>query len=59
MPHPMHIVAVGGLVEREDGQVLLVRSFYRGWEFPGGQAYEGKPIRYLERYLLPRNGGGR
>lgn len=42
--HPTHIVAVGGLVEREDGQILLVRSFYRGWEFPGGQVEVGESL---------------
>ena len=40
---PRHIVAVGGLVKRDD-QVLLVRSPRRGWEFPGGQVEEGEDL---------------
>lgn len=57
MPHPMHIVAVGGLVEREDGQALLVRSFYRGWEFPGGQVEVGESLpQALKREIYEESG---
>lgn len=32
-----HIVAVSGYVTNAQGQVLLVKTERRGWEFPGGQ----------------------
>lgn len=44
MSHPMHVVAVGGLVRDPEGRVLLVRSPRRGWEFPGGQVEEGESL---------------
>ena len=37
MTYPTHIVAVGGIVEDDDGNILLVKTFARGWEYPGGQ----------------------
>ncbi len=37
MNYPVHIVAVGGLIENEEGKVLMVKSPDRGWEIPGGQ----------------------
>jgi 8-oxo-dGTP diphosphatase len=50
--YPTHIVAVGGLVRNGDGQVLLVRSPRRGWEFPGGQVEEGEALTLaLEREI--------
>jgi 8-oxo-dGTP diphosphatase len=44
MEHPHHIVAVGGLVSNEEGDILLLRSPQRGWEFPGGQVEEGEDL---------------
>ncbi len=41
---PRHIVAVGSLVARADGKVLLIRSPRRGWEFPGGQVELGESL---------------
>lgn len=41
---PTHIVAVGGLVTRSDGLVLLVKSPHRGWEFPGGVVEQGESL---------------
>jgi 8-oxo-dGTP diphosphatase len=56
MDHPRHIVAVGGLVEREK-QVLLIRSPRRGWEFPGGQVEEGEDlVRALQREIKEETG---
>lgn len=34
---PTHIVAVGGIVENEQGHILLVKTQHGGWVFPGGQ----------------------
>ncbi len=42
--YPRHIVAVAGLISNDNGEILLVRSPRRGWEFPGGQVEEGEWI---------------
>ncbi|WPK12690.1 NUDIX domain-containing protein [Lysinibacillus louembei] len=34
---PTHIVAVGGIVENNEGDILLVKTKNNGWVFPGGQ----------------------
>lgn len=34
---PKHIVAVGGIVENEQGEILLVKTQHGGWVYPGGQ----------------------
>ncbi|ASA20707.1 NUDIX hydrolase [Paenibacillus donghaensis] len=39
-----HIVAVGGIVENEQGQVLLVKTQHGGWVFPGGQVENGENL---------------
>ncbi|MCG9127507.1 NUDIX hydrolase [Candidatus Poribacteria bacterium] len=44
MNHPKHIVAVSGLISHPDGNILLIKSPRRGWEFPGGQVEEGETI---------------
>lgn len=44
MNHPTHIVAVSGLINHPDGNILLIKSPRRGWEFPGGQVEEGEDI---------------
>ncbi|MDQ8735874.1 NUDIX hydrolase [Paenibacillus sp. LHD-38] len=44
MPMPTHIVAVGGIVENEQGQVLLVKTQHGGWVFPGGQVEAGENL---------------
>lgn len=44
MNHPTHIVAVSGLISHQDGNILLIKSPRRGWEFPGGQVEEGENI---------------
>ena len=41
---PTHIVAVGGLIENDRGEVLLVKTHHRGWEFPGGQVEVGETL---------------
>ena len=39
-----HFVSAAGLVRRQDGRVLLIRSPIRGWEFPGGMVEPGESI---------------
>ncbi len=57
MNHPKHIVAVSGLISHPKGQVLLIRSPHRGWEFPGGQVEEGENlIEALQREIKEESG---
>lgn len=44
MTMPTHIVAVGGIVENEQGHVLLVKTRHEGWVFPGGQVEAGENL---------------
>jgi len=41
---PTHIVAVGGLISNNEGNILLVKSPRRGWKFPGGQVEVGEDL---------------
>ncbi|OZB94101.1 NUDIX hydrolase [Paenibacillus sp. XY044] len=36
MPFPTHIVAAGGFVEDEQGNILLVKTHDGAWVYPGG-----------------------
>lgn len=44
MAMPKHIVAVGGIVENEDGNILLVKTQHGGWVCPGGQVEVGENL---------------
>lgn len=44
MNYPVHIVAVGGLIENEEGKILMIKSPDRGWEIPGGQVEAGETL---------------
>ena len=44
MNYPVHIVAVGGLIEDNEGKILMVKSPDRGWEVPGGQVESGETL---------------
>jgi len=44
MNYPVHIVAVGGLIENAEGKILMVKSPDRGWELPGGQVEGGETL---------------
>jgi len=44
MKFPTHIVAAAGFVEDKDGNILLVKTHHRGWEFPGGQIDLGENL---------------
>ena len=41
---PTHIVAVGGIVENEEQEILLVKTIHGGWVFPGGQVEVGENL---------------
>jgi len=57
MNPPTHIVAVGALVQNKQGQFLLVKTEWRGWEMPGGQVEEGEDvISALEREVVEESG---
>ena len=39
---PTHLVSVAALVTNERGEILLVNSPWRGWEYPGGLIEPGE-----------------
>jgi 8-oxo-dGTP diphosphatase len=41
---PTHIVAVGGIVENDREEILLVKTQHGGWVFPGGQVEVGENL---------------
>ncbi|ULL18777.1 NUDIX hydrolase [Paenibacillus sp. H1-7] len=44
MAMPTHIVAVGGIVENGQGEILLVKTHNEGWVYPGGQVEAGENL---------------
>lgn len=44
MAMPTHIAAAGGIVENEQGEILLVKTHNQGWVFPGGQVEVGENL---------------
>lgn len=44
MNYTVHIVSVSGLIENEEGKILMVKSPDRGWEIPGGQVEAGETL---------------
>ena len=40
-----HFVSVAGLVYRENGDILLLNSPRRGWEYPGGMVEPGETFQ--------------
>ena len=40
-----HLVSVAGLVTNSEGKILLVKSPWRGWEYPGGLIEPGEPFQ--------------
>jgi len=44
MNYPVHIVSVGGLIENNEGKILMIKSPDRGWEIPGGQVEAGEAL---------------
>ncbi|TMV46281.1 NUDIX hydrolase [Paenibacillus mesophilus] len=44
MVMPTHIVAVSGIVENEQGHILMVKTQHEAWVFPGGQVEVGENL---------------
>lgn len=40
-----HFVSVAGLVKNEQGQILMILSPDRGWEYPGGMVEQGETLQ--------------
>ena len=40
-----HFVSVAALVTNDQGQILLVNSPWRGWEYPGGLIEPGETFQ--------------
>ena len=43
--NPTHLVSVAALVTNEKGEILLVKSPWRGWEYPGGLIEPGETFQ--------------
>ena len=43
--NPTHLVSVAALVTNDNGQILLVKSPWRGWEYPGGLIEPGETFQ--------------
>ena len=42
---PTHLVSVAALVTNNRGEVLLINSHWRGWEYPGGLIEPGETFQ--------------
>ena len=42
---PTHLVSVAAMVTNDDGEILLVKSPWRGWEYPGGLIEPGETFQ--------------
>lgn len=42
---PTHFVSVAGLVTNENKEILLIKSPWRGWEYPGGMVESGETLQ--------------
>lgn len=40
-----HFVSVAGLVSNDEGDILLINSPRRGWEYPGGMVEPGETFQ--------------
>ncbi len=57
MAWPLHIVAAGGYVFDEKGNILLVKTNQRGWDCTGGQVEEGETLEEgVLREILEESG---
>lgn len=54
---PTHLVSVAALVTNDEGQILLVNSPWRGWEYPGGLIEPGETFQEaLHREIREESG---
>ena len=54
---PTHFVSVAALVTNEKGEILLVNSPWRGWEYPGGLIEPGETFQEaLKREVREESG---
>ena len=54
---PTHLVSVAALVTNENGEILLVNSPWRGWEYPGGLIEPGETFQQaLHREVMEETG---
>ncbi len=52
-----HLVSVAALVTNDEGKILLVKSPWRGWEYPGGIIEPGETFRQaLQREIREEAG---
>ena len=52
-----HLVSVAALVTNDSGQILLVKSPWRGWEYPGGLIEPGESFEVaLKREIREESG---
>lgn len=52
-----HFVSVAGLVSNDQGEILLVKSPWRGWEYPGGLIEPGETFQEaLHREIREESG---
>lgn len=57
MPWPTHIVAAGGYVFDKNGNILIVKTYNRGWDCTGGQIEIGESLEEgVLREILEESG---
>ena len=55
--NPTHLVSVAALVTNDRGEILLVNSPWRGWEYPGGLIEPGETFQQaLKREIREESG---
>ncbi len=54
---PKHFVSVAALITNDQGEILLVNSPWRGWEYPGGLIEPGETLlQALRREIMEEAG---
>ena len=54
---PTHLVSVAALVTNDKGEILLVNSPWRGWEYPGGLIEPGETFQEALRREIREEAG--